>query len=417
MRFHHLNIGVCICLTSCYEEVLIDEVDTGVFELSVSPEMQNFLYRSKDTAYTVQDPDLMLIFQDRRTALREIRVRGRTTLDYRRKSFGVKLNKPIFILDREGKAYKELHRFKLISLSMDYCYMNNRLAFGMLEQVGVMQLFYRYVHFYINGENQGVYLLVEDPEQYFLEQGSEYILRRDYHHGIEDSEYEPRQYNIPRDTYKARFREIYELLPDLQGEALFQALDQRVDLTHYFRKMGIDFLLKNGDFTDEVFFYSQLRQGHISFRIIPWDYDDIFSTYPHEVGRSWGIGKQFGNRSYDTQQDIYDEIGEKMVFSIEDDLDYAIARDSFLYARYEQSLSEWLEEIKPGDVDALFDRLEKELGPYYLEEEVITQSQYDLHPTSPEQWQANMAEKRIQIKDRLEMMKVRLQKTNNQQDP
>jgi len=417
MRFHHLIIGVCICLTSCYEEVLIDEVDTGVFELSVSPEMQNFLYRSKDTAYTVQDPDLMLIFQDRRTALREIRVRGRTTLDYRRKSFGVKLNKPIFILDREGKAYKELHRFKLISLSMDYCYMNNRLAFGMLEQVGVMQLFYRYVHFYINGENQGVYLLVEDPEQYFLEQGSEYILRRDYHHGIEDSEYEPRQYNIPRDTYKARFREIYELLPDLQGEALFQALDQRVDLTHYFRKMGIDFLLKNGDFTDEVFFYSQLRQGHISFRIIPWDYDDIFSTYPHEVGRSWGIGKQFGNRSYDTQQDIYDEIGEKMVFSIEDDLDYAIARDSFLYARYEQSLSEWLEEIKPGDVDALFDRLEKELGPYYLEEEVITQSQYDLHPTSPEQWQANMAEKRIQIKDRLEMMKVRLQKTNNQQDP
>jgi spore coat protein H len=397
--------------------VLIDEVDTGVFELSVSPEMQNFLYSSKDTAYTVQDPDLMLIFQDRRTDLREIRVRGRTTLDYRRKSFGVKLNKPIFIRDREGKDYKELRRFKLISLSMDYCYMNNRLAFRMLEQAGVMQLFYRYVHFYINGENQGVYLLVEDPEQYFLEQGSEYILRRDYHHGIEDSEYEPRQYNIPRDTYKARFREIYELLPDLQGEALFQALDQRVDLTQYFRKMGIDFLLRNGDFTDEVFFYSQVRQGNISFRIIPWDYDDIFSTYPHEVGRSWGIGKQFGNRSYDTQQDIYDEIGEKMVFSIEDDLDYAIARDSFLYARYEQSLSEWLEEIKPGDVDALFDGLEKELGPYFLEEEVIAQSQYDLHPTSPEQWQTNMAEKRILIKDRLEMMKVRLQKTNNQQDP
>ncbi|MCP4312791.1 MAG: hypothetical protein GY790_16130 [Bacteroidetes bacterium] len=35
-----------------------------------------------------------------------------------------------------------------------------------------MPLYFKYVSFSINGVNRGVYLLVEDPEQYALVQGS-----------------------------------------------------------------------------------------------------------------------------------------------------------------------------------------------------------------------------------------------------
>jgi len=397
-----------LLLCSCYKEVEVDDGPGEVFELSVSPEWEDLIYSSKDTGYTIGDPGVVLRFNGRALDLKEIRIRGRTSLDFRRKSYAVKLDHPVVLESRDGNEIIRMNRFKLISLCMDYTYINNRVAFGLMEQAGVMPLFFKYVEFRMNGETQGIYFLVEDPEEYFREQGAGYILRRDYHHGIEDSEYDPGLAVWPREDYKNHFLEMYLKLPDFQGEALHKFLGQHVDLKLYFRKMGMDYLLRNGDYTDEIYLYAMAEKDAVRFKPIPWDYDDIFSAVPHEVGRSWGIGKLFGDRVYHSVEDIQEEIGERMVFSIEDDLDYAIARDSFMYARYEQVLADMIGEIEARDISALFDRVKDELTPFYGEEEMVLLSQYDRYPTSLELWQNNMDEKESLLKERLEFMKIRL---------
>jgi len=401
-------LGGLLCITSCYQEVFIpDEIDE-VFNLTVSSGVQEFLYESRDTTYTVDDPGIEMYLNDISMPLKEIRVRGKTSLNFKRKSFSVFLDAPVTVTDREGLGVKSLLRFKLLAMAMDYTYIENRIGYGLQEEAGVMPLFYKYVELRINDDTQGVYMLVEDPEQFFIEQGSEYILRRGYHHGIWDSEYEPGYHFIARETYETRFREIYSKLTSYQGGELYSWINARMDLAQYFRKMGVDYLLKNGDYTDEVFFYATMDNQSIRYRVIPWDYDDLFKNDPHEVGRNWGTGTLFGERVYATLDDIYAEIGDKMIFSIEDDLDYIIAMDPVLYTRYEEELRKLLDKLNEATIDRLFNRINHELSVFYNHSEIIGQSEFDQERSSLELWENNMEQKKELLKERLGQMKQQL---------
>lgn len=401
-------LAAVIGLSSCYREVAVPETADEIFELFVSPEMHDFIYSSRDTAYTINEPGLSLSMNEEALDLKEIKVRGKNALNYRRKSYAVKLNVPIVIEDREPGMGKVLTRFKLLALAMDHTYIENRLAFGILEEIGLMPLFYKFVEFRINGSTQGVYLLVEDPEQFFKENGSEFILRRGYYNSIADAEYVPLVNSLPEEAYLDRFREIYSLITELQGAELYDALSERINLQQYFWKMGVDYLLRNGDYTDELFLYARVEQDTIRYQLIPWDYDDIFSSQPHEVGLTWGTGKAFGTRRYQTHQDILDEIGDKLIYSIEDDLDYIIAMDPFLYGRYEEALSHLFSVLKPLIFDVVFSQLESELTPFYLNEDVVAQSKFDRDASSFSLWKENMLEKEELLENRYADMKAHL---------
>lgn len=401
-------LGGLLCATSCYQEVFIPDKIDEVFNLTVSPGMQEFLYESRDTTYTVDDPGIEMFLNNISLPLKEIRVRGKTSLNFKRKSFSVFLDAPVNVTDREGLGAKSLQRFKLLAMAMDYTYIESRIGYGLQEEAGVMPLFYKYVELRINDDTQGVYMLVEDPEQFFVEQGSEYILRRGYHHGIWDSEYEPGYHFIARETYESRFREIYSKLTSYQGGELYSWINERMDLAQYFRKMGVDYLLKNGDYTDEIFFYAMMDNQSIRFRVIPWDYDDLFKNDPHEVGRNWGTGTLFGERVYATLDDIYAEIGDKLIFSIEDDLDYIIAMDPVLYARYEEELRKLLDKLDEGTIDRLFNLINHELSVFYYDSDIISQSEFDQEKSSMELWENNMEQKKELLKERLGQMKKQL---------
>lgn len=396
---------ILIFFSSCYKEVDLPPEPDVVFDLHVSPALQEFIYESRDTSYTIDEPGMTFSMDRQPLDLDEIKIRGKSALRYQRKSYTVKLDQPVSLPALNGSQLKNLRRFKLIAMAMDYTYIENRIGFGILEEQEIMPLFYRYVEFKINGNSQGVYLLIEDPEEFSLQDGSEFILRRGYYNSIADSKYEPSSHFIPMGTYENRFKEIYAYLTQVQGEALYDALNQRLNMEQYFRKMGIDYLLQNGDYTDEVFFYAMVKEDQIRFSIIPWDYDDLFRNYPHEVGITWGTGHLFGDRYYASHQDILNEIGDKLIFSIEDDLDYAIAMDPYLYARYLSTLSDMIEKMDPEDIDALFEKVRQELLPFYHKEEVVKQSKYDEKETSYTLWEENMEEKRAFIKNRLAAMK------------
>jgi hypothetical protein len=48
----------------------------------------------------------------------------------------------------------------------------------------------------------------------------------------------------------------------------------------------------------------------------------LFGSQPHEVGNSGDVGTAFGKRNYDTYNDVIEVLEGKLVFTIEDDLDY-----------------------------------------------------------------------------------------------
>lgn len=391
-------------VVSCYREVPFEEADADRFDLSVSQEMQQFIYDSRDTTYAIEDASLGLSFNDEAIELKEIRVRGKSATRFQRKSYVVFLSEAIQVLDRFGGGVKDLSRFKLIALAMDYTYIENRLAFGILEEVGVMPLFFKFVEFRINDQTQGVYLLLEDPEAYYKEIGSEFILRREYNHRIDDTDYDPAAYHIPYPDYENRFHQIYNSLTRFQGEELYRELSDRLDLGLYFRKMGIDYLLKNGDYTDELYLYTRVARDTIRFYPIPWDYDDLFSDLPHEVRVSWGTGTLFGKRSYESMEDVYEDVGEKLIFSIEDDLDYAIAKDSVLYSYYIHELKDLFQEVDRDLIERIFLQTETELSTFYNSISVVEQSQHDRDMTTRELWIENMSDKKGLILRRLEAM-------------
>jgi len=403
-----LYILLLVSITSCYKEVVNLEPDADLFELYVDNETQNFIYTSRDTSYSIESSSLQVLFEGQLLNLKDIRVRGKSALNFRRKSYGLYLNEPIYIENRYGTETKKMTRFKLIALAMDYTYIENRIAFGLLQEAGIMPLFFKFVELRMNDETQGVYLLIEDPEQYYMEIGSEYILRRGYNHSISDSEYAPSYYFKPIAEYENRFKDIYNQLPLLQGEELYIETAARLDIDSYFRKIGIDYLLQNGDYTDEIYLYSMIEQDTARFHIIPWDYDDIFDEFPHEVGVTWGTGTIFGKRVYDTKQDIYDEIGDKLIYSIEDDFDYTITQDPYLYLKYEEALTDLFEIVDNNLIDKVFTEISAELNSFYESYEVVYQSRYDASQTSKNLWMKNMDEKKAQIKTRLEEMKLQL---------
>jgi spore coat protein H len=397
-----------ITMTGCYMEKIDLEPEAEVFNLYVEDSQQELIYNSRDTSYSIDDPPPKLYFNDQLLNLREIRIRGKTALRFRRKSYAVFLNEPIVVIDRYGKGTKELSRLKLLALATDYTYIENRVAFGILQEAGIMPLFFKFVLVRINDESQGVYLLMEDPEQFYKENNSEYILRRGYNHGIDDFDYQPSIHLKPVGEYLTRFNEIYHQLPQSEGKQLFDEIAARLDIESYFRKMAIDYLVKNGDYTDEIYLYSQVEKDTTRFHIIPWDYDDIFSENPHEVGVSWGMGTLFGERYYATRQDIYDEIGDKLIYSIEDDLDYSIARDPYLYDCYEKTFTGLLDIVDEHLIDQVFSETREELSTFYESFAVIEQSNYDIKPTSKEKWIQNMDEKRSFLQNRLESVRFKL---------
>jgi hypothetical protein len=94
------------------------------------------------------------------------------------------------------------------------------------------------------------------------------------------------------------------------------------------------------------------------------------------------------------------DVGFKLLYSIEDDLDYKVAKDEFLYAEYLKVLRKVMVKIDPSVIDKLFDNTMEHIGPFYSNDSIIAQSRYDVNETNYELFVANLAEKRQMLKER-----------------
>jgi spore coat protein H len=271
----------------------------------------------------------------------EIHARGNNSLKYKRKSLSVELDKAITIHDSQGKT--SIKKFNLLNLSMDKHLWHNRWSDINLQAVDLFPLYNSYCTVWINDQPQGIYLLVEKPQQARNKFNSPYMLRRGPDHSINDEYVEGDDKEIAR-KYRKQFHSIYSSIHSLQGEALAAQLEKIINLDAYFRFLAFNFLVLNGDYADEVFLY--IDPQHDWFNIIPWDYDDILRYMPHE-------GREARNKEY----------ADKKIFSLEETLDRAIAGNSILYARYEQTLKSLLHTLDSASLTRaayqVIDELEK----------------------------------------------------------
>ncbi len=289
----------------------------------------------------------------------EIRTRGQSSLLFRRKSFSFKLqSKATFT---HGGREESLRKFFTLNLAMDRYYSNNRLAFEMMEKAGLFNLFYSFCEININGKSEGIYMVVERPEDWAVrKKKSPILIRRGYGHVIDKAEINR---SFPRKTirtFKSNYRAIYSSLNKYEGENLYNALTAILDLDSYMKWMAFNFLVRNRDYSDEVHFYADTTDNR--FRIIPWDYDDLFATAPHE-----GLAES------------REVLGNRLVFSAEDLLDRKIASDKFLYNKYLLQFRDLLNRLTPGFIRKVLENTWAELYPYFSDPEIIAMSRYDIY--------------------------------------
>jgi len=291
-------------------------------------------------------------------SVKEIELRGKSSITYKRKSFSITLNEKI-ALTKNGVIHT-FKKFNLISLAMDQHYYRNKVAFDLMSDLELFNLYYTYAEVIINGETQGIYLMLQKPKNYaFKNENANFLLRRGYANTI-DKTYCRGNDSTFKSKYEAAFLSIYNELMQKDGQTFYEELSELLDIEQYFKWMAFNFLIGNKDYTDEIFFFNKANGDDIKFGIIPWDYDDIFFDNPHE-------GYVIRLLSY----------GEKLAFSSEDALDYKLINDDYTYAKYLQTLSNVIEKISESVLKDVLELSYQELYPYYCKKDILKASKND----------------------------------------
>ena len=107
-----------------------------------------------------------LIINGETVGVEELKTRGKTTLYQRRKSFSFSLTQKVGLYHYD--KMQQFKKFHALSLSMDKYYIRNRISFKMMKDIGIFSLYNTYSELEINGQSEGIYLLVERPQDWAL---------------------------------------------------------------------------------------------------------------------------------------------------------------------------------------------------------------------------------------------------------
>jgi spore coat protein H len=326
-------------------------------------EMPSKLYEKIITSRG-QDLDLentTLKFRGDTVSINDAHLHGQSTLYFERKSYSIDAKKKIKLC----KGCEGLGDFYLVSLSMDRNYYHNRLSFDLLNSLGLFDLQYAYSELRINGKSQGIYLILQRPQDWALkEKNSPYIVRRGSDHLVDRERVQKDTDKETKKKYRDQFVSIYKLINQHSGEDLHTKLNEVMHLEDYMRWLAFNYIIKCGDYSDELYFYVDPQSKR--FRIIPWDYDDIFMTHPHE-----GIKER--NLKLDPTS---------LIFSSEDKLDVKIAKDPYLYAEYLKHFQAVFEELSKDKLEKVLVKIYGDLSSMFESKPILEAASKDGYQTS-----------------------------------
>jgi spore coat protein H len=401
IRAYFILLIIASFLDGCSKENYeVTDPEKEVFNFTVTDSQREYINSSRGEQYEITDPTPELIFAGNTYTINRFEIRGENTLNFNRKGFGVNMKEKLTLFKPEEQKERKYEEFKLLAMVYDYTYIENSTAVGLFKEVDLWPVYSFFTEVRLNGHTQGLYHFIEDPVEYFIEQkNASFVVRRGYDHVVKAYAINSgNQQN--KEEYINRLDKIYSILPEYSGRQIYDTLSAYIDLEQYFTKLSVDMLIKNGDYTDEIFFFSKIKDGREVLGVFPWDYDDIFSDQPHEIGNTWATGSVFGQRDYYSMDDVIADVGSKLLYSIEDDLDYKIAKDDFLYQEYLKILRTVIGKIDLAAIDNVFNYTFDHIGPFYANDSIVAQSKYDDDETNYDLFVANLEVKRQMLKDR-----------------
>jgi spore coat protein H len=282
-----------------------------------------------------------------------IRIRGSSSSHFYRKSFTIHLAAKAAL---PGTNKPRTNKLYAVSMNMDRNYIRNVIAYRVLSRQGLLSAPHTYANLLINQQSEGLYLVVYPSAEYALKEcGASVVIRRGYESTVRKT-YTRKSATTDSKPITQLYTSIYKkMIPVLSGEALYQELSGALNLNHYFTWMAFNHLFQNGDYSDEVYFLWQPELNR--FDIMPWDFDDLFQTNPHEQPAK-GEEKPF-------------------LFSTEDKLDATIANDPYLYRKYLEAYRKFLYSFTTADLKEVLESVYRDVIPYYSEPSILSMSTYD----------------------------------------
>lgn len=289
---------------------------------------ESAVYRDRMARESREDFSLSVRFWPGRDAVEaRAHFRGDGTFDCPRRNYTIKLRdrRPRHLMP--GFAGSELY---LISMCAENSYLKAYTGYQLMSRLGLFPFAFRYVEVRVNGQSQGVYLLVEKAREALAGRHGRVrsVIRRRYEPDRTAPEI---KYAADREAAVRSYDQVLQALSGERGDALVRAMEEHLDLHGYLGLLAFHSLLQNGDHADETWMVSTDRlrpDGAIGdwFSFAGWDLDDIFSEC-HNEG-AYALADRHG-----------------LSFCAEAELDDRILTDAAAYARYVDRLEGLLAEI------------------------------------------------------------------------
>jgi spore coat protein H len=325
----------------------------------------------------------------------ELSSRGQSSIKFARKNFSVKVNK-----DEAGEKKKlKVGGVKSSHLVMpaspeDVLFVKNEIGYSLLKAIGIHSLKTQFAEVEINGASQGLYMVTENQtENLMKDQDAEVVFRRRYNDALEVKDARKDLSLEKIAEYQQTLRDVHKSIRELSGDELIARLEKNLNLKNYLKWLAFNYIVKNGDYTDEVYFYGKTNPEtkEIVFDISPWDMDDSFSEKMHLSGFPTGPNWHMTEASQ-----------KQMLYNYESRIDRKVASDEKLLRLYFSAMEEVVTTLSQDNVLAgIGKNVLTELNPYLDDADVKENGKLDV---------AQIAHSRSAVEDdvQLKMAKIKL---------
>jgi spore coat protein H len=111
----------------------------------------------------------------------------------------------------------------------------------MMEEIQLFGLFYSFCEIRINDQSEGIYLIIERPQDWAMKKkNSPLVIRRGYDHHIDKIKTGKKIEKPEAKNYKNYYLNIYKSLNKYEGQELYNTISQWLDLELYMKWLCIN---------------------------------------------------------------------------------------------------------------------------------------------------------------------------------
>lgn len=353
----------------------VNAVGTSRVEITMTAEERKSLLNPVKTE--VNNAEMVIIKEGNEVSKINVALntRGQTSLKkFSRKNLAVKIAKGESnkVETQKGEA-KEKQKIEIANVKgkelilsaspEDMLATKNMIVYRLYKLAGIPTLKTAYSEVIINGESEGLYMVTENPKDYLMKElDSDIVIRRRYNDVMDLEKVKKGISEQDAAKYTAEIAQLHLSLRKLNGQELVDTLTKKLDLKEYMQWLAVNYIIQNGDYSDEVFFYGKkdVKTGEMLFRIFPWDLDDTFSPTMHQSIIPGGINTAAEERSR-----------KQMLYSFESRIERAIVGSPELMRMYFSVMEEVVNKLSPEGVRKVFGSVDEKIRPYLDDSDVL----------------------------------------------